>query len=231
MHVKAEVKPPEALNLAIQYIEQFSWFTMRTQITMEKHALQLKDIAALYQIFSKIAKIRRSKDGLCITSKQLFRCLREPESVCWQWFLSTVGAKLESSSLFWDDYLEVVCFVCMFDKNGLYRWAFSSLDHMKRKVLSVNDFEQFISAVSVHEGVPPSFSQKCLDQFGRCSRDGTWIDFPGFTAVLDACPRLPLPIQRLQFAIAKQNLGDKFWFSKKKLFMQIREELGVCSGD
>ncbi len=230
IHIKAEVKPPESLNLAIKYMEQFSWFSARTQITMEKHALQLQDIAILYQIFEEIATIRRNKDGLCITSKQLFWWLREPETVCWQWFLSTIGAKLDSS-LFWDDYLEMVCFFSMFDKYGLYRWTFTSLDSTKRGALSVDDFEQFTSAVSVHEGVLSNFTQKCLDQFRRYSRDGTWIDFPRFTAVLDACPRLSLPIQRLQSAIAKQNLGNKFWFRKKKLFMQIREEFGVCSGD
>ncbi len=225
VHEKAQTKPPEALNHAIQYLEQFCWFTRRTQITMEKHALQLKDTVTLYQTFSKNARIRR-KDGPCISSKQLFRCLGEPESVCWQWLLNTVGAKLESS-IFWDEYLEIVFFFCMFDKNGLYRWVFSSLDHLNRKALGVSGFQDFVSAILIHEGVPPNFSQKCFDQFRRYAHEGALIDFPGFAAVLDACPRLALPIQRLQSSIGKQNLGYKFWFNKKKLFIQIREELGI----
>ncbi len=127
--------------------------------------------------------------------------------------------------------MEIVCFFCLFDKYGIYRWAFSSLDCLKRNALGVNEFEEFISAVSVHEGFPPNFSKKCLGQFIRYSHEGTLINFLGFIAVLDACPRLVLPIQRLHSAIAKQNFGHKFWFNKKKLFLKIREELGLCSVD
>ncbi|CAM9323418.1 unnamed protein product, partial [Choristocarpus tenellus] len=91
-----------------------------------------------------------------------------------------------------DQYLEVVCFFCMFSRHEVLRFIFGALDPKMQKFIDEDTFKGLIDIVTKHEsGVPGNFRTKAIQGFRKMARNGTQLEFPQFEELCSKYPRIP----------------------------------------
>jgi hypothetical protein len=223
VHRKASKKRPAALNAAAHRLKPYPWFSDKIALLMEKYALIDEDVLALHAIFSETDYTGEDT----IDTLSFFAELHEPLSVYGMWLFKTVNAR-STELLQFPEYVEIVCFMCMFDASGILRWAFGALDSNQKMALSVDDFSLFVDAVTEHErGIAKNFKRLALKGFEKYAFTGEFLDFPNFVRICELYPRLTFPLHRLHSAMQKRNLGVKFWDLKKMQMSEVRHNIGV----
>eukprot|EP00752_Nemacystus_decipiens_P014289 g12709.t1 len=224
MHRKTHKQRPKKLDVAKYRLRKSNWFTSRTALLLEKYALTEEELVAIHAIFSETD----FKGDSTMDVYSFFSEMGEVETQYGHWLLEAVGAGGLKTEIAWDQYLEVVCFFCMFSRREVLRFVFGALDSSMRGYLDENDFQKFLTAVFQHEsGIPGNYPGKAKRGFVKLAASGTQLDFPQFEKLCAQFPRLPHPIYRLHTSIQKHNLGETFWDAKKDTFTDARKAVGV----
>eukprot|EP00903_Cladosiphon_okamuranus_P006370 g6237.t1 len=224
MHRKTHKKRPKKLDVAKYRLRKSNWFTSRTAMLLEKYALTEEELVAIHAIFSETD----FKGDSTMDIYSFFSEMGEVETQYGHWLLGAVGAGGQKTEIVWDQYLEVVCFFCMFSRREVLRFVFGALDPSMRGYLNENDFQKFMTAVFQHEsGIPGNYPGKAKRGFAKLASSGTQLEFPQFEKLCAQFPRLPHPIYRLHTSIQKHNLGETFWDAKKDIFTDARRAVGV----
>ena len=197
------------------------WFDKRMIRCIQAFNLSEGDVLGLRVVFEGMQGMNVS---YFLSVKEIFNHMGYPWKRICEWVVAGVNPG-NPEQLSFSEYVQMVCYFCLFGKKELFRFVFGAIDLDQKAYLRKEEFCSLIEDLT--EGTESNVRLWQLQYKHFSDPKLGYMFYNHFEAFGTNYNMVMFQVERLHELLQSKNLGQLFWDRKREQYKVIREDLGV----